>query len=883
MSTPPAAAASGLHPLVLSCRQRLLQGREKLKAQHDAGSPGQQVCARWTDLVDGILVDLFQEVLREVGAESHQLALTLVGHGSLGRGDMAPFSDVDVMLLHAPSTTTLATEIARRWSSMVVDTGLQLGFSLRTPSQAWRLAWRDPLILTSLVDCRPLSGSSELLASFLARLLTGASRRRRRLIGVIEQARIDERQRYGEIVYLLQPNVKRSRGGLRDIQLVRWIGFVAFGEADLEPLNKRGLIPEEDFRALRDGYQFLLRLRNQLHLEAGKPQDSLSRPKQVQLATLFGYSGTEGVLPVEQFMQDYFRHTSQIRHASAEFLMLAREESWLAQLLGRSVGWPIAPGLRLGLRYLWATGDWIQRRGQEPAEVLELMAIANRYDRRIDPRTWRQIRAGMRTRQASAAIDRLTADRFMDFMRHTRRLGELLRRLHDLEVLEQIIPAFRPARCLLQFNEYHKYTVDAHCIRAVECATDFEKNSGLIGRVYRSIQDKSIVHLALLIHDLGKGYPEDHSEVGRRIAEQTADRLRLPDSQREMLSLLVHQHLLMTHTAFRLDLSDAATVLQFSAQVGSVEALRHLLVVSCADLAAVGPDVLNDWKLGLISQLYLQAEAHFLDERSDHRHEDEVQLRRQAILAALPGGSDRSWWEQQVAALPAGYLLRTGPAGAIADLSRLQSLGPSQRGIAWAEYQPRAAAMEYSVAAWQGDQPFNVCPRTTGTLSSCGLNILEAEIHTQPGNIAWNRFLVDDPNSPGTPLPDRVESVCQQLTEVLVAAHPKPPVFRRLWRANPAGSESLRTQPTQIRFDNTTSQQYTIVSIFAYDRSGLLYDITQTLFEQQLDLHVAKISTHLDQVVDVFYVADRQGRKLTEPTQLYTLRQRLLQAIESRR
>ncbi len=579
-------------------------------------------------------------------------------------------------------------------------------------------------------------------------------------------------------------------------------------------------------------------------------------------------------------MREYFEYTSEVRYSSAHFVANAKVQSWFVQHLGPLLAIPVHGDLRVGLRHVWATTAGIERLKKDPARVLELMTVANRYNRRIEHGTWRAIRSGMLNRKPTEPTAEVVVS-FMELMRHPNRLGESLRRLHELRVLEQIIPAVKHSRSLLQFNEYHKYTVDAHCIRTVEMACDFQKRNDVLGNAYRTIKNKSLFHLSLLLHDLGKGFTEDHSEVGKVIAEETALLLKLPESDRDMLTFLVHRHLLMTHTAFRYDLAQQSTIVQFAAQVGSVEALQMLFVMSCADLAAVGPDALNDWKLDLLTQLYQRTDSQFRDEKPDEWFQKELESRREAVRRLVGNKENPEWWFDQIQGAPANYLFRCSPQQIVQELETLRQLSDGSPALAWAFHQVDRDAVEYTVAMRDTGKRIGIFHRITGALSSQGLQILEAEVHTQPDGTAWDRFLVDDLDYDGVPPANRLQTVCKAIVAALDPSNMQPPNFRRIWQAKSSVGSPVRNQPTQVQFDNNTSEDYTIISVFAYDRRGLLYSIAKVLYEQDLDLQVAKISTHLDQVVDVFYVTDLDGKKVLEPTSLYTLRQRLLRAIES--
>ena len=873
------ATAGGLPPAVIQSRERLREGRLKLRAQHDAGSPGLQVSVRLADLVDSTVLDLFNAALERAG-NTAEGQVALVAHGGYGRRDVAPFSDVDLMMLHSKPAARFVVPLARLLSQWIVDAGCQLGFSLRTPAQAWKLAWSDATVFTSLVESRLLTGSVELFANYMNGLRLGSRRRSKRIIQAVQASRREERRKYGETVFLLEPNIKRSRGGLRDIQLIRWVGFARYGECDLEKLSQLGHLTTEEYDSLRKGFRYLLRLRNQMHFEAGKSQDQMDRSLQIQLAEWSGFTGGEGILPVEQFMREYFAHTSEIRYCSAHFVQNARWQSPITQTLEHSVGVPVRRDYRVGFRSVWATRSGLARLKRDPAAVLELMSISSRFDKPIEHQTWREIRASMLARQITE-IDDVTIQRFLELMSQSGNLAEQLRRLHELRVLEQVIPAMAHARCLLQFNQYHKYTVDAHSIRAVECVTELELDrTSLLGTMYRGLRRKTILHLALLLHDLGKGFAEDHSEVGKRIAESTADRLRLSAQDKETLSFLVHQHLLLTHTAFRFDLSDNEAAVKFASVVGSSERLQLLLLLSYADLASVGPGVVNQWKIDLLLQLYYQTDSHFRDEKPGEGFHAEIENRRAKIIRARPREIDPDWWTEQVNALPIGYLMRTESQLAATEVASLRRL-EKESSLAWGRYIEAQNAVEYTIATRQSGRPIGTFHRITGALSSQGMHIVAADIHTQHDEIAWDRYLVEDNEFEGAPPESRIEDVCRRINEVLDPSHSASPVFRKTWnKRQDRQHQGLEIQPTQVRFDNSTSEKQTIITIFAYDRMGLLYSVSKALFEMQLILHSAKISTHLDQVVDVFYVTDMNQKKIEESTRLYMIRQRLLQAVQ---
>jgi len=867
---------------LLAARDRLAEGRAKIQAQHEAGSPGIQVCVCLTDLVDAVVLDLFEAALTDLFPRDHEAVRTrvaLVPQGGYGRRDMAPYSDVDLMILHAPGAEREVEPLAKRLMRDLFDAGLDVGHSVRTPDEACELAAADAAICTSLVESRLLAGNAKLLSTMMQKYQRRLRKHFKQTYAMIDHARREERQQYGETVYLLEPNVKRSRGGLRDMQLLRWIGFARFGTADPNGLQLLGELPLDDRRTIRVALEFLLRLRNELHFHAGKSKDVLDRAEQVRIAELFGYQGTEGLLPVEEFMREYFRHTKAVWSVASEFMASVRPGSRLAKALDVVFSHHIGRDYRVGPGEITATAQGLLKLRSNLGEVLRLMDLANVYNKRIAQPTWDTVRAVVSSGEGE--ITPATARYFLSILSQPARLGELLRRLHDLGMLEKLIPAFGHARCLLQFNEYHKYTVDEHCLVAVESATNFQYDSGPIGRVYRQIRQKRTVHLALLIHDLGKGFAEDHSELGLKIAEETAAFLRLPLRETETLKFLVHKHLLMSHLAFRRDTSDDQLVVRFAVEVGSPERLDMLLVLTAADFAAVGPGVWNNWKGEVLIDLYQQTMRHLAGDSPRIDTGEQVEQRRSTIRACLSHEpeADLAWYDQQVDALPRTYLFASRPENLAAELRDLRSLQPGEV-HARARYLPESNTIQFVVGTHEDITP-GVFHKLTGTLGSQGLRILSAEINTLAGGLVLDRFYVSDPDYSEEPAASRLREVERALAESLRSPREELPAFRRLWRSEAQiHRESLNQLPSRVSADNSTSDRYTILDIFARDRTGLLYTIARTLFELELSVSVAKIGTYLDQVVDVFYVTDFQGQKIADETRLGQITARLLAAID---
>jgi [protein-PII] uridylyltransferase len=865
---------------VLVARNKLAESRLKLRAQHDSGSPGIQVCTLLTEMLDDVVGRLFEAMLADfepATAQRLRQNVALVPYGGFGRGEIAPFSDVDLMLLYHPSVTNSVAALAKRIVTDVGDAGLVLGFSSRTIEQACQLGRSDATILTSLAEARFLVGSRELFERFAARFRRQAHRNWGKLVPLVEQARREERTKYGETVYLLEPNIKRSRGGLRDLQLIRWLGFIVYGEADPTALELAGHVSKRDYLVLREATEFLLRLRNEMHFHAGKAQDMLERGEQIRLAELFGYQGSSGVLPVERFMQDYFRHTTDVRNIAANFARRCRPRLLTSILFEPLVAVNMEGDFRLGPSGIAANRRGMRKLQGDLSQVLRLMDLANMANKRIEDRTWEAIRSSMMETDDIDLNDEAIA-RFLSLLSQPSRLGDMLRRLHELGVLEKIIPSFTHARNLLQFNQYHKLTVDAHCIRAVETCTEFQVHEGRIGQVYRSIKQKRTLHLALLIHDLGKGFIEDHSEVGLRIAEDSAKRLKLGERETETLKFLVHKHLMMSHLAFRRDTSDEEMIVKFAVECGSPDVLKMLYVLTASDLGSVGPGVLNEWKLDVLTELYHRTMRH-LAGNALFDADEHLRRRRDAVRHHIQDHPQALWFHKQIDALPPGYLLAC-PAPQIADdLGRLREL-PVSSASAWGRYLPHQCVVEFTIGAYDQISP-GLFHRLTGALTSHRLQILSAEINTLADGLVLDRFYVEDSNQQGPPPDQRLEAISQALIAAALDGNNASPRFTKVWTTSATKSGEFTRLPTRVKLDNDTSDRFTVVDVFCHDRMGLLYTITRTLFECGASVGVAKIGTYLDQVVDVFYVTDQQtGAKITDERRLSEIRGRLLSAID---
>jgi [protein-PII] uridylyltransferase len=460
------------------------------------------------------------------------------------------------------------------------------------------------------------------------------------------------------------------------------------------------------------------------------------------------------------------------------------------------------------------------------------------------------------------------------------RVAETLSLMHRVRLLERLIPAFGPVRGLMQFNAYHKYTVDHHSLLAVGQAEKIGAGQDLLAQVYREIKRKDLLHLAILLHDVGKGQIEDHSLVGEGIARAAAERLGFGEHETRLLTFLVRYHLVMSNTAFRRDPSDAKVVLGFARQVGTVEALKMLYVLTAADISAVGPDVLTRWKETLLSELYLKT----LQELSGEEESGSTNLaglradNAMAVRRQLAGQLPSEWISLQLDAWPERSLALMPAARIVAHLQWVWRLADAKV-LVDTEYEAALRTTEYTVYTRDSLIP-GIFSKIAGVLAAKGLQILDAQIATLADGIVIDSFRVADGDYPSSPPPHRLEDVGKEIVAVLEGRRAMESLAEDATRFG-AGCQGVPLrEPTVVQVDIETSDRYTIIDVFADDRQGLLYVITRAIFDLGLSVHAARISTKLDQIVDVFYVTNQAGDKVDDAGRCQIISETITARIE---
>ncbi|MEJ2230294.1 MAG: [protein-PII] uridylyltransferase [Nitrospirales bacterium] len=882
--TGPGASLTGLHVLQEqrgSLRQRLIEG-----------ATGGEITQAFSDFMDALLIARFREVIQQgnAGVRAGWQQYCLVAMGGYGRRELAPYSDIDVMVLTLGNQQEVAQAISTGVFHRLWDLGFQVGHSVRSIVECLTIAETDLPACTSLMESRFLAGSASVFQEFQRKFERRVVKKKaqRFILDKIEE-REREYAKFGDTVFMLEPNIKKSKGGLRDVHLLQWIGHARYGAGTIQELSNRGLIAIQDYQVLQEAQEFLWRVRCFLHFEAGRAQDILTFEDQVRLSAQWGFVDHPHLLAVEQFMQLYFRHTNGLFDRCRRFLDQAREISWWNRV---QRWWPpplIEGHFRILENRLIIQPDKLLEVLESPVLLLRLFVVSHRQAVPIDSRILNELSQHMETIPNERFHTEQVSGLFRQILSSPGRIAQTLEAMHQASLLEKLVPAFSRVRGLMQFNQYHKYTVDEHSLLAVREAERLQDHPGMIGDVYRNIPDKDLLHLALLLHDLGKGRPGDHSKVGQEIAHLTADRLGLSEKERQVLAFLVYHHLQMSHTAFRRDLNDPKIILTFARMVKTVDVLQKIFILTIADISAVGPEVMTKWKESLLGELYSQTFAELVGDKSASPNWSEnlqpgAQVELIAILRLnrLEGDTHDPDWAQWVNAqlqqLPARYVQSTPVAHMAAYLSAIRSL-PIRPIHVEAGFNHSLGVTEYVLITHEQAKP-GIFMQVTGVFAAMGLQVLEAQIMTLKDGTVWDVLSVNDQDYEGPPPASRMKEVSQEIQEVVEGRQSVDQLFERRRRMAFGRPFPTGRRPIEVHIDHGVSDTYTVIDVFADDKQGLLFVIARTLVGLDLSIHMARIGTRLDQVADVFYVTNLQGEKILPGEGCEHIRRILQDAID---
>ena len=866
-------------------RSYLDLGRRRLLEAHGAGASGTEVVRAHGEMVDCLLQRLFEMAEDDHRARraSFRGRCAVAAQGGYGRNELNPYSDIDILFLYGWRAGPYVKFVTERILYPLWDAGLAVGHATRTVSECARHARRDHVIQTALVDARHVCGDEGLcrdLERVVWRKLSGNARDR--FIETKLREHGQRHQRYGESVFLLEPDIKESQGGLRDIHTAMWIARAMCGAVKLHDLPKTGLLEARDVAALERGRDFLWRTRNELHFLAGRHQDRLTFESQEQAARGLGYDGEGKLSEVETFMRDYYLHAEEVSRLSSLVIHRSVDHDPSQRRKPRP-GRELRPGVRVAGRTLAVAAS--NRSQDGPGELLELFADLQRYRLSLGQDSREVVRARMETTAGELAASAGANRVWLGILRGNEWIYETLLEMHRTGVLDALIPEFGRVRCMALHDLHHIYTVDQHLMRAVKeferlRSGEFEASLPRLSQLAREVERPEILILGLLFHDIGKGQGGGHSELGRVMALEAAARMGLNEDEQDLLAFLVLHHLLLTAVAFRRDIQDEKTVMDLADAMGTVGNLKALYVLTYSDMKAVGPEVWTNWKGALLEELFNRT-LEVLEEREkgeSGQPDQDLKVRRIRERLVTQLGAQHPVEEVRrdfIEAMPRRYFLTT-PEEDMPFHYRLLRQLRDEPFLAAVSHHPEHGHSEVAICAH--DQP-GLFASIAGVLAAMELNVLSARISTRRDGLILDVFRISHQGRAEVVMDAGKWSRMElQLRRVLsgradvaeLAGRPRSSPLRR-----PAVKAS-----TQVRWDNAASDDFTIIEVYTRDRPGVLFTITYLLSKLAVSIHLAKISTDVDRVADVFYVADPDGRKIRDEKRLEALREALQDELD---
>ncbi len=863
--------------------RHLLALKVQTNAQFEADFRAAPVQARPLLAAQAALTDVFVRVAFDIARKFLHPSPAADGHlcvlavGGCGRAEMAPHSDVDLLFLTPSKITPWAESVIESMLYILWDLKLKVGHSSRTIADCLSLGREDITIRTALLEMRFIAGEADLAAQLDDKLWsdlflgTGPAFIDAKLV-----ERSERHKRQGGQRYVLEPNVKEAKGGLRDLQTLYWIGKYLHRVPSAQGLVAAGLLRQDEFETFDRAENFLWAARCHMHHIAGRAADQLTFDMQVEVAARMGYSDFGGRRGVERFMQDYFRHATRVGELTRVFLaeLEARHAKPEARLLGFFSRKKVAAGYKLVQgRIDCASSEAFL---SDPLNLLKVFEEALRSGHLLHPNVMRIIAANLHMIDDDLRDNPEAQRIFLDLMLRHGNPERALRRMNELGVLAAFIPEFENITCMMQFNVYHHYTVDEHIIQTISVLAQIERSElveelPVASGILTQGVNRRILYVALLLHDIGKGRPEDHSIIGAQLARRIAPRLGLDEGEVETVEWLVRYHLLMSDMAQKRDIGDPRTVRDFAKAVETRARLDLLTVLTVCDIRGVGPNTWNNWKAMLLRQLYSQTAQALeggLESASRHLRED---VSKEALRGTL-GGWDSADINAELSRHYAPYWqgLSTETQHAFAQL--LYGIKDDEIRI---DLHPEPTRDATRACFALSDHP-GIFSRLAGALALVGANVVDARTYTSKDGYATAVFWVQD--AEGKPYEIARLPRLRGMIEKTLRGEVMP-------REALAGRDKVKKRerefrfPTHIIFDNDGSEIYTIIEVDTRDRPGLLYDLTRTLAANNISIVSAVIATYGAQVVDVFYVKDMFGLKLHAKSRQESLEKKLRQAI----
>jgi [protein-PII] uridylyltransferase len=856
--------------------------RQRIRKEHDSGSSGHQVVGCLTSMVDTLLRNLYRIVASDLSADGTEQC-GLIALGGYGRGELNPRSDIDLMFLYSGKVKTFAEALSERMLYLLWDLSLEVGYSVRTVSDCLEMADKDITARTALIDSRFLFGSETLYGEYEKQVVSPVLSRNPQ---VFIRQKLEENQlrlkKYGSSVYNLEPNIKEGEGGLRDLHTALWVAQVKFKVRGFKALMGKGVLTEPDVQEFEAAYDYLWRIRNQLHYLSERKNEQLHFDQQEKIAHFLGYTDSKKAPAVEQFMQDYYFHATRVEHMSSSLINLAvnREDTSF-----RLIGY-------FGKRNL-EDGFYILRQelGQSSANQFEVQPelmmraflLSQRHGVPLGVPLKTMIRDNLFRINDKIRRSRVVNQDFFEILRSDSGVVDTLRDMHHLQFLNHFIPEFARIFCKVQHDAYHIYTVDIHSIFAVgEVAKlrsgTYAEKKPLLTKTALDIEKRELLLLAVLFHDIGKGEGKNHSEKGAVLVRTISRRMGLNKEDSLRLEFLVRHHLDMAHISQRRDLHDDKLIDQFAKTMEMTENLKMLFLLTFADLKAVGPDVWSEWKGFLLQELY--EKTYDAMERGDFRADirsERVRNRKRKVYDNLKDDFDTRRIKALLRAMGNRYLLSHRSAE-ITEHLRVQFARDDAPLALHLEHRQEEEYTQVIISTLDIPGLFS---KIAGVMAANGINILGAQIYTHSDGEALDLLQVRGPA--GGVLDDQRKwaKVETDLTAVIEGRKRVDDLVTKSMRPSFVIEKAKPKYPSRVEVDNEVSQEYSVIDIYTDDKVGLLYRITKAIKDLGLFIGVSKISTKVDQVADTFYLQDIFSQKVTQPDKIDELKQAILHAVDS--
>jgi [protein-PII] uridylyltransferase len=826
--------------------------RSALEELWRQGISGRTLLQRHTDIIDAQISSSF------AGCPEAYQGIGLIALGGYGRRELFPFSDIDLLLLYDPKQGREVDAVVDKVFYPLWDMGLDVGHSVRTPDACLTDAGQDFFFQVALLDARLIAGSASLFQqfqeSFIAKFIEG---RRREFFVTLMEHRDARHQRFGQHSYMLEPQIKESRGGFRDIQSMLWTAQVMFGLKDTAALRNAGLMTAAEQENLDEVWDWLIRIRNRLHYISGRKNDQLFFEHQEEMARAFHFEDSDNLLGVEQFMRTvysclktvsvtcdlFFEHVNEVLELGTPACEDQRLEKGIELRCGRIA--LVETDLRHNKSLLFRVFFHAAKTGSP-----------------IHYRTRRLIKSHLQLIDDRARRSRRLAKLFLDILAGNHNMLSVLEAMLETGLLSAYMPEIDRVRSLAQHDIYHMYTVDIHLLHTV---SELQKLSEELPHIFQEVRQPSILYLAALLHDIGKGGGRDHAGKGAALVADIADRLGLAPSEKDVLVFLVREHLFLPHTALRRDLEDDELLRRCAETIGDPELLAMLYLLSVADARATGPSAWNDWKGALMLEFYLRV-AQLLDATGQEGPD-----RKQAV-AWIRGKIATQLPEQDsdLDVLPDDYLLSFKQEEIVKQIN-FRRLLPERKVLVFPEEREDC----WSLLIMTTDSP-GLLARICGVLALHNMKILAAQIFTWADGTVVDVFSVASTIDEKYGLQDW-QSFEEDLT---LAVRQRVGIDHRLSRKTApvrhTRSLTISRRPPQVMIDNDSSEHYSVIEVYSDDRIGLLYDVAKTLSDFDLNIYRAIIGTRADQVVDVFYVQDHNHRKINDEGLMKEIHQSLL-------